>query len=80
VPMLPVKDYKPTPTRQTRREARTVTEDIVFSSQQKLWSFRRSLEFIAGLLFPLLALSVAVPALAAQVVRHELPEVNEGDH
>jgi hypothetical protein len=65
--MLPTKDYKPTP----RREARTVTEDIVFSSQQKVWSFQqRSLEFIAGLLFSVLALGV-VPV--------ELPECNEGD-
>jgi len=73
--MLPAKDYKPTP----RREARTVTEDIVFSSQQKVWTFRRSLEFVVGLLFPLIALSVTVAALAAQRVRLELPQVNEGD-
>jgi hypothetical protein len=73
--MLPAKDYKPTP----RRKARTVTEDTVFSSQQKVWTFRRSLECIAGLLFPLLALSAALAAMAAQSVRLELPEVTEGD-
>ena len=38
-----------------------------------------SLEFIAGLLFPLLALSAPFAALAAQSVRLELPECNEGD-
>jgi hypothetical protein len=37
---------------------------------------RRSLACTAGLLFPLLAL----PALAAQIMRHELPEANEGDY
>ncbi len=52
----------------------------MFSSRHLVWSFRRSLGFIAGLLFPLLALSAAVPALAAQAMRHELPEVNEGDY
>jgi len=51
----------------------------VFSSQQKVWTFRRSLEFVAGLLFPLLALSAALAALAAQSVRLELPQVDEGD-
>ena len=39
-------------------------------------SFRSSLACTAGLLFPLLAL----PALAAQIMRHELPEVNDGDY
>ena len=43
----------------------------MFSRQQKVWSFQqRSLEFIAGLLFSVLALGV-VPV--------ELPECNEGD-
>ncbi len=60
--------------KQTRREARTVTEDIVFSSQQKVWSFQRSLEFVAGLLFPLLAVSAVLAAMAAEAVRLELPE------
>jgi hypothetical protein len=45
-------------------------------SLHKVSSFRRSLACTAGLLFPLLAL----PALAAQIMRHELPEVNEGDY
>ena len=51
----------------------------MFSSRHKVWSFRRSLGFIASLLFPLLAIS-AGPALAAHAVRHELPEVNEADY
>jgi len=53
-----------------------VTEDIVSSCRRQVSSFRRSLEFTAGLLFPLLAL----PALAAQVMRHELPQINEGNY
>jgi hypothetical protein len=63
----------------TSSDARIVTEDIVFSFHPKVWSFRRSIEFIAGLLFPLIALSALLAALAAQAVRLELPNVNEGD-
>ena len=50
----------------------------MFSSQQKVWTFRRSLEFVAGLLCRC-SLSTALAALAAHSMRLELPQVDEGD-